>query len=513
MANKNLFNSIQLPFQKSNVFDLTHDVKMSTVMGRLTPCLCMEAVPGDKFNISAESLIRFAPLVSPVMHRMDVTIHYFFVPNRILWKNWETFITGGQLDNPINVVPPYLPLRPTDTVKSLANYLGLPVPTSTHNVSALPFAAYQKVWDDYYRDQNLQGTLFGFGGIELVDGDNSDNEAQFKMFRTRAWEHDYFTSALPFAQKGEAVSIPLGDVRLKDDWPTHSTGDPAFILPDGTAANTGDITQAPGSPDQSIMGSSNPGDPLAYDPRGSLEVQSTTINDLRRSFRLQEWLERNARAGTRYVESLLAHFGVRSSDKRMQRPEYITGTKSPVIISEVLNTAGEGLPQGNMAGHGVSVTSGKQGSYYAEEHGYVIGIMSVLPKTAYQQGIPRHFTKFDRLEYYWPSFAHIGEQEIKNKELYVDAVNPDDTFGYVPRYAEYKYMPSRVAGDFQGNLSFWHLGRIFEAEPTLSPEFVMCDPSRRIFAVEDPTEDYLYCHVLNKIRAVRKMPKFGTPMF
>ena len=247
-----------------------------------------------------------------------------------------------------------------------------------------------------------------------------------------------------------------------------------------------------------------------------MEVPPTSINELRRAFRLQEWLERNARGGTRYIEQILAHFGVKSSDARLQRPEYITGVKTPVVISEVLNTTGiDGeLPQGNMAGHGVAVTTGKFGSYFCEEHGWIMGIMSVMPKTAYQQGIPKMFQKFDNLDYYWPSFANIGEQEVKQSEIFAFTANDNNTFGYVPRYAEYKYMPSRVAGEFRTSLDYWHLGRKFDTQPTLNQTFIECDPSatKRIFAVEEGA-DTLYCHVLNKIQAIRPMPKFGTPMF
>jgi hypothetical protein len=248
----------------------------------------------------------------------------------------------------------------------------------------------------------------------------------------------------------------------------------------------------------------------------NMEVQPTTINELRRAFRLQEWLEKNARGGTRYIENILAHFGVKSSDSRLQRPEYITGVKSPVVVSEVLQTGqSDTTPQGNMAGHGISVTSGRTGSYYCEEHGYIIGIMSVMPKTAYQQGIPKTFLKNDPLDYFWPSFAHIGEQEVQVQELYAYTSNKENTFGYVPRYAEYKYMPSRVAGDFRTTLDYWHLGRIFDSEPSLNQDFIECTPSAtsRIFAVEDPDAQKLYCHVLNKIKAVRPMPKYGTPSF
>lgn len=504
----NLFNSIKLKKPNRNHFDLSHDVKLSFDMGELVPICCMECVPGDKFSISVESLLRFSPLVSPVMHRMDVYMHYFFVPNRILWNGWEDYIVGqGER------VMPYF----DDGVSkgTVADYLGVPVAPGSGKYSALPFAAYQKIYNDYYRDQNLITEL----DLTLLDGSNVTSfNSVFNVLRRRAWKHDYFTASLPFAQKGSAVDIPLGDVVLKDDWDTK--GNPAFVN-HNDVRGAGDVSQGPAGALSQIQLNGNPD--YAYDPDGTLESSPTTINDLRRAFKLQEWLEKNARAGTRYVENILAHFGVKSSDARLQRPEYITGTKSPVVISEILNTTGqvtegltEGLPQGNMAGHGVSVTSGKAGNYFCEEHGYVIGIMSVLPLAAYQDGFPKHFLKTnDQFDFFWPAFAHIGEQPVLNREVYVGpSPQPyEGTFGYVPRYSEYKYMPSRVAGDFRDSLDFWHLGRKFASGPNLNQEFVECNPGKRIFAVESPDVDSLYCHVLNKIHAVRPMPKFGNPSF
>jgi len=508
----NLFNSIKLMKPKKNVFDLTHDVKLSCDMGNLVPIMTLEAVPGDKFNLSAEALVRFAPMTAPVMHRMDVSMHYFFVPNRILWPNWEKFIT----DADSGLVAPYIPVYSgwPAQYQRLMDYMGIPPnsnPLATPNISALPFAAYQCIYNEYYRDQNLVAPI----DYKLVDGDNTGggSDARFVTMRKRAWEHDYFTASLPFAQKGSAVDIPLGTI----------TTPYTKIQGRDTSGVTGDVQGTTGTYDIDNLPAPIAGNGL-YSPSQIANVDPTTINDLRRAFRLQEWLEKNARGGTRYVESILTHFGVKSSDARLQRPEYITGTKTPVVISEVLNTTGSfeagdpsnptSNPQGTMAGHGISVTSGKGGSYYCEEHGYIIGIMSIMPKTAYQQGIPRTFLKLDTLDYFWPTFANIGEQEVQNQEIYAYTGTGTNTFGYVPRYSEYKYMPSRVAGEFRTTLDYWHLGRIFNTQPALNQTFVECAPTntKRIFAVTDENTDSLYCHVLNKVKAVRPMPKYGTPM-
>lgn len=511
----NVFQNVSVRKPNANTFNLGHDVKYSMQMGNLTPVLLQEVLPGDKFNIRTETLIRFAPLVAPVMHNIKVFTHYFFVPNRILWPNWEDFISADLSKE----TPPAWPFISTPNKASnttfkgtLWDYFGLPTgavgATGTFpSVSAIPFAAYQAIYNEYYRDQNLETEV----NYKLVNGSNNATfGAHLSVIRQRAWMHDYFTSALPFAQKGPAVDLPLGgeaEVLRNNE---AETGNLSTWTNDITTGQT------------SVMnGESLDAGVAANQLFVDLETATgATINDLRTAIRLQEFFEKAARGGSRYVEQLLVHWAVRSSDARLNRPEFIGGTRNPVIVSEVLQTSSSDTesPQANMAGHGISVNSGKSFRYYAEEHGYIIGIQSVMPNTAYQQGIPRHFSRESWEDYAWPTFAHLGEQAILNKELYADSTDSldEETFGYIPRYSEYRYTPSRVCGEFRDTLAFWHLGRIFSNRPTLSSQFVKASTAPNggirtdIFAV--PSEpQHLWCHSFNKVFVRRKLPKYGTP--
>lgn len=504
-----LFNMIRVAKPRMNSFDLSHERKMSLNMGKLYPMLVQEIIPGDIFRVNSEILIRLAPMLAPIMHRVNVYVHFFFVPNRLVFDKWEDFITGGQ-QGTSSITFPTLLINESDRFMfakgTLADYLGVPPPpdttiTGSLTVSALPFRAYTKIFNEYYRDPWLMAE------VDFAKGEVVDDYAKICTLRNRCWEKDYFTSALPYSQRGGEVNIP-------------SLGQPVY-------ADTSLIYRSGVQPPEL-----SPAGPLQVDSDGELNrngvedvrVENLTsvntemaVNDLRRAVRLQEWLEKNARAGYRYIEQILSHFGVRSSDARLQRPEYLGGGKTPVTISEVLATAKSATnPIGEMLGHGISVGNTNSFKRRFEEHGIVMGILSVMPRTAYQQGVERLFLKNDKFDFFWPEFANLGEQEVFKSELYHDYTGPTDktAFGYQSRYAEYKFTKSSVHGDFRDDLSFWHMGRTFDSLPGLNETFLKCvtdEIDARVFAVEDPNVHKLYAYLYNNVKALRPMPYFGEP--
>ena len=582
-----LFSTIRVKKPRRNAFDMSHEKKLSCNMGKLVPILCQEVVPGDTFKMSSEILVRMAPMIAPVMHRVNVYTHFFFVPNRLVWDDWRTFITGGpkgdgrrpgasSSDAPVSF--PIMEFNnPLDSSLfapgSLADYMGLPYLKPSQNnpvqVSSLPFRAYVEIYNEYYRDQNLTDPVpYSKGAVMSGDVPN------LMSLRSRCWEKDYFTSALPFVQRGEPVEIikgassGLAPVKMRSGWNTSSIPDndvPRFVehesrLNDNSSpagnyfqvyANKGDMSTsstphvgdvvklttvgATSFSNTKIQGY-NPGSSLVADLSAAGQVTSTTINDLRWAARLQEWLEKMARGGSRYIEQIYNMFGVKSSDARLQRPEYLGGGKTPIMISEVLQTSQSenkmtsdptysGTPQGNMSGHGISAGVTHGFKRFFEEHGYIIGIMSIMPRTAYQQGIPRTFFKFDKFDYYWPPFGHLGEQVVYNKEVYAEGDQlPDESvpFGYQSRYSEYKFNHSTVHGDMRSSLKFWHMGRIFNilgdpaaesgTPPLLNESFVTAKPTHRIFAVTDENDDKCWVQLYHNMIGIRPMPKYGTPM-
>lgn len=504
------FNKVQVPRLKRNHFDLTHDVKLTGRIGNLIPCMIQDCIPGDSFTIGNDALIRFMPLIAPVMHRMNYRCEYFFVPNRLVWEDWQDYITQTSV----------IALPTIESVGTLSaaqqkflDYMGIPPALTTVNgvsVNALPMAAYQMIYNEYYRDQNLINPV----NYQLTAGDNSAN-GDLTVLRKRAYEHDYFTSCLPFSQKGAEVDVPIGKVVLTDDvWGTTSTNTPNFVQTDGVTNTIGDITQtgAAGAGSLQVTGA---GTNVGYDPEGSLDVLSPSINELRRAEALQKFFEAMARGGTRFKEWLLNIFGVNEQDARLQRPEFIVGVKEPIIVSEVLNTTGEtgGLVQGNQAGHAVSIGRGRVGKFYCQEHGYIIGILSVLPRTAYYQGIPKHYLMSDPFDFFTPQLALIGEMAVQKQELYAynSGAFPTATFGYVPQYTSYRYTQSRIAGDLRTTLKYWQMA-VEQTTAALNQDFIECDSADHedIFAVR-AADDNLVIHLVNVVHAIRPIPVFGTP--
>jgi len=497
------FNQVKHLNPGRSMFDLSYEKKFTCDMGQLIPVLCEEVVPGDIFTIGNQAIIRFQPLVAPVLHEINMYTHYFFVPNRLMWDEWEDFISGGVTGD----LTPALPYwEPTDTtVGSLWDYNGFPVgvdPEGAYPVD-FPRIAYNYVWNEYYRDETLQ--------TEVA----LDNET----ILNRCWEKDYFTSALTNQQRGTAPALPISGT-------THAVWQLANINVAGTAvAGNPVIGAVPTTAAGKFSVSYNsPGSEYADGLLKALNTNTVDLSsastfdiaDLRLAFQIQKWMERNARSGARYTEFLKAHFGVYPRDERLQRPEYIGGSRSPIIISEVLQTSSTDVtsPQGNLAGHGISASESFAGKYRAQEYGVIIGIMSVMPRSAYQQGINRQWIKRTKFDYFFPEFANLSEQAIEKAEICALDANPTHNtaiFGYQGRYDELRTKQSMVCGLLRTTYDYWHMGRVFDpaTPPTLNDDFVTCIPRKDIFAV--PAEPGLIVSFGNLIKAYRPLPFMAEP--
>lgn len=551
MSNK-LYTSIPAPKVPRNTFNLSRYCSLTMPYQRVCPTAVQEIIPGDKFFWSAEVFARLQPMIAPVMTDQKISVHAFFVPLRTVNSHFAEFMFNNKNGNYTDVLP-YVTLGELyDVVKvhgansavdfcdcvRLFDYIGLPFAYRSATTAALlisqwitdnaafanspirvniaPFLAYTKIWSEYFRDENLVDDPFEVwkaanypdvlsltGKFTLASGGaySARSVAFLKNFcklRPRAWQHDRFTSALPFAQRGPDVLLPVtGTFDVTQDGP----GLDGSVEWDGTTGNL-KVDQAGSGTYEDI------------DLFGSIDGVSTTINDFRRAERLQRWYENSARGGTRPNEATLAHFGVHTPDATLDRAEFLGGNMQPIVISEVAQTSQstQSSPQGTLAGKGTSYKAGKVFSHYFTEHGFVFVFASALIRPAYWQGVPRLFSRMQRDEYYWPEFALLGEEPVFDKELFVNGSTTEDgVFGYVPRYADYKSALPEVHGDFRSSLDFWTNPRKFANQPQLNAEFIFGNPSKKMFAVQSDYSDSLLVTIRHGVKASRLMPFYGVP--
>lgn len=513
--------------RKRAKFNLSNFHNCTFKMGYLYPVNLTEVLPGDSVQLSTSVFLRLAPMVVPVMHPVYMHLSNFFVPSRILWDGFEDFITGGPDGTDTSVLPKVTLNVTNSPVGSLADAFGIPVQmlkdTKTFSVNSLPFIAYYMIWNEYFRDQDLNEAI----DLSTITGAPSS----LSLLRP-SWAKDYFTTARPWPQKGPDVSVPVnltaaGEPSITARTTIDPSGNPPLFQRYHTQSPIGALRYTSGSPGDPTITESNLQDSITWlDPAlsartvikyssGNPELGSVNINDLREAFALQRFEEHRSMFGSRY-EDLLRYLGVRPQDARLQLPEYLGGFSAPVQFSEVLQTSSDADRSGvgDMYGHGIGATKGRRIRRFIPEHGYIMSLLTVRPIPVYSQGLERLWSKENRFDFWQKEYEHIGQQEIRNSEVYADGDTAQDkaTFGYQNRYDEYRRGVNIITGEFRTNQDYWTMARIFASRPTLNGDFVSCMPTDRIFQVNEQNSDQCYVMVKNNIIAKRLVSKNGNPM-